>query len=155
MLGGVLNFGRNHEKVRHFVGDAFLCFQGVTSQITLHGVSLNFAQSQSPVERSLGSSAEADSGCRLISQARLSGDLGAPLDRIVNCQKAMRRSSREPGRTERPIDLPDSTDLPSAIDLPGSTCRGHREPCSRGLGSPIHVDTGSPIIGAKNRPGSR
>ncbi len=26
-----------------------------------------------------------------------------------NCQRAIRRSSREPGRTERPIDLPDST----------------------------------------------
>ncbi len=45
---------------------------------------------------------------------------GSPFDRIVNCQRAIRRSSREPGRTERPIDLPDSTG------------RRHWEPCHGG-----------------------
>jgi hypothetical protein len=61
--------------VCHFVGAAFLCFQGVTSQITLHVVSLNFAQPRLPAERSLGSFPVADLGSRLISQARLTVDL--------------------------------------------------------------------------------
>jgi hypothetical protein len=34
-------FGSSHEKVCHFVGTTFLCFQGVTREIALHGVSLN------------------------------------------------------------------------------------------------------------------
>ncbi len=154
------NFG-SHEKVCHFVDGAFLCLQGVTREITLHGVSLNFAQFDSPVP---------SGGTDRIATIRQGNRSGratiASKETLVGAQtgasvprKTTKLSKSNTALVERAgahgaSDLPDSTDLPSAIDLPGSTCRGHWEPCSRGLGSPVQVGTGSPVIGAKNCPDS-
>jgi hypothetical protein len=65
----------------------------------------------------------AENGCQFWrAQARV------PVPQNLTClfsfQRAMRRSSREPGRTQRPTDLPDSSAKPKG--------GRHREPCHRG-----------------------